>query len=244
VLGYYGDPGTGSPVAFKSTPPEVMINWPSTYGSNFSQNYNTEATFYYGQDPGIGFTIDSIRFKQTVTKIDSVDAWGSLTTPLGTYNSVRVKDWKHTIDTIDVYIQMLGGWMNAAVEEDTTLIYQWWANGLGFTLAEIDVDDQTGAVTGARWLKAVPSPTSINEYAVKVLTYPNPATDALTFEMGTAEAAFINIYDATGREIESVNVKDRTTVVNTSALATGLYLYSITGADRRELSRGNFHVVK
>lgn len=244
MLGVYTDPGTGNYVAIKTNPAEVMMNWPATYGSNFSQNFVSQATFYYGQDPGIGITIDSIRLKQTVHKIDTIDAWGSVTTPLGTYDALRVKDWRHTIDSLDVYAQMLGGWMNAGTNEDTTIMYQWWANGVGFPLVEIDVTAMGDTVMEARWLKAIPSSTSINEHAVEVNTYPNPATNAITFETGVAQAAFITIYDAAGRKLESVNVAGKATVVNTSALAAGMYLYSITGVNGQELSRGNFNVVK
>ena len=244
VLGFSADIGTGNPVSIKSTPPEIMMNWPSSYNSNFSQNFESKATFYYGQDPGIGFTVDSVRIKQTVTKIDSIDAWGSVTTPLGTYNTLRVKDWRRSIDSVDIYIAAFGGWMPAQQTDDTTMMYQWWTNGIGFPLVEMDVTLTGDTVTGARWLKAIPSNTSINEHAVEVKAYPNPATDAVTFEMGIAEAAFITIYDAAGRLLESVNVTGKTTVINTSALATGSYMYTITGTNGKTLSRGNFNVVK
>lgn len=244
ILGIYTDPGLGTPVPIKTTPPEILMNWPATYGSNFSQNFENKSTFYYGQDPGIGFTIDSVRLKQTVTKIDSIDAWGSMTTPLGTYDVLRVKEWRHTIDSVDFYVQMFGGWVPAFQNEDTTMMYQWWANNVGFPLVEVDVTITGDTVTEARWLKAIPSSTSINEQTVEVSIYPNPATNSVTFETGLSGAAFITVYDAAGRRMESVSVKTKSTSVNTSSFAPGMYLYSITGVNGQELSRGNFNVVR
>lgn len=92
ALGFAGDPaGIGNTISVKNNPAEILMNWPAAYGSNFMQNFRSTAKFYYGQDPGTGFTVDSVRLTSNVTKYDTLDAWGSLTTPLATYNALVLK---------------------------------------------------------------------------------------------------------------------------------------------------------
>jgi hypothetical protein len=246
ILGFAGDLiGTGDVISLVNTPGEIVANWPTTYNSNWVNNFRGFTQFYYGQDPGIGFTVDSIRVKRYVMEADTFDAWGSVTTPLGTFNSIRVKEYQHIIDSVDFYIQMFGGWAPFIQQMDSTMMYSWWANGVGFPLITMDMDIPNDTVSSVRWLKATPSSTGLNEVAgLQVSTYPNPATDAVTFEMDNSSAAIITLYSMQGQKLEAAEVKSNKTIVSTAKWPTGVYFYSVSDKAGKELQRGNFNVVR
>lgn len=236
--------GTGTPVSATNTPPEILMNWPTTFGSDFMQTFVTHAQFYYGQDPGVGFTIDSVRVNSTVTKIDSMNASGSLTTPLGTFNTLRVKEFRRQFDTIDIYVQPFG-WQNAAFTQmDSTLNYSWWANSIGYMLMQFNMDIPNDTVSSIVWLKATPTNTGIDELAAgEVPAYPNPASSSISFAAG-ANAAYISIYDVTGRKLETLDVSSAITMADVSSFAEGAYFYAVYDKAGTLLNRSRFNVVK
>lgn len=153
-----------------STPGEILFNFPTTYNTTFTQNYSTNAKFYFGQTIQ-GITIDSIHQKSGIQKTFLVDAWGTLTTPLagGPYDVIRAQEIKVTNDTTMAFF--FGGWNDipGGITSDSTTTYSWWANGFGAALATATMDS-TGAVDNLQWLTAVPAepPLSASTSAVNV----------------------------------------------------------------------------
>ncbi|MBL0330782.1 MAG: T9SS type A sorting domain-containing protein [Bacteroidetes bacterium] len=247
----YTDFGGGSSTVMnKNTPEEVLMSFPGTYLSSTTNNYqvNTPA-FYFNVDPGVGFVIDSARQRAGVKKTLLVDAWGSLTTPLGTYNVLRVKETVIRRDTTDVLISSLGGWnpvpgFTPLLAADSTTSYSFWANGVGFPLVSLKLDS-TAAISEAKWLQALPT-VGINEQsnATVVNVFPNPAQNQITFTVEAQKVASIQILDITGRMIDLIVVNGETVPVNTSILANGVYSYTLVGRDNVILNRGKFTIVK
>ena len=91
------DFGTG-PVFINqvNTPSEKLLNLPVSFGNSFTNNYKTNVKTFLGQMIQ-GLQIDSIRFKSTISKTQTIDGWGALTTPLGVYNVLRIKETKVSI---------------------------------------------------------------------------------------------------------------------------------------------------
>jgi len=173
-----------------------------------------------------------------------VDAWGTLTTPLGTYSVIRSKETKITHDTSDVHISVLG-WQNAAqTTADSTTQYTFWANGIGFPLVTLTMDS-TGAVSDATWLKAMPM-VGITEYTapVAVNVYPNPTQDQLFIATDANKAQAIQVYDIAGRLVSTQTITADISTVNTSAFANGAYTFTILGRDKSVLNRGKFNVAR
>jgi hypothetical protein len=238
--------GSGNMVSAKNTPPEVFMNWPATYGNNFQQTLRRTAKFYYGQDPGIGVTIDSVRLRATVIKTDTLDAWGSVTTPMGTFNSLRVKEYIVEYDSIDAYVQFVGWQNDAIVQQDSTLTYSWWAKNIGYQVVQMTMDIPNDTVTSVSWLRTTPSNTSVNELSVGAsVIYPNPASDAVTFVIDNTDASMITVYDVTGRIVNTVSVTGlNTTRLNVSEWSNGIYSYRVTDQAGNLLQRGNLSVSK
>ena len=244
----------GYPTVVSQTvvPAEKLATFSFTYNTSFNQTYRTHAKFYFGHSIMVGTTsyqVDSIRDHSTVVKTVTVDAWGTLTTPLGTYNVIRSKETKVTDDTTDAYVIIFppfGAWQNAInTTHDSITTYTWWANGLGYSLATATLDT-LGNVQSVQWLMQAPVVTGVNQYtsAISEIVYPNPAQDKINFVADAATQKAIQVYDVTGRLIEIIAITNNQTTVNTSEYAKGMYSFSIIGKDNTIINRGKFTINK
>jgi Secretion system C-terminal sorting domain len=230
-----------------NTPAEKIMTFPATYLTAFTNNFTqTVPTFFLGVDPGVGLTIDSIRQKSVRQKSVVIDAWGTLTTPLGTFNVIRSKETVIQHDTTDIMIYSTWNPFPGMplITADSTVGYTWWANGVGFALASIKLDS-AGGLAQVQWLKQLPV-TGINEYtnAEEVNVYPNPAENEITFAVDVAKAMAIQVYDVAGRMIHSYSVSADKAAINVSDFTNGAYLYSILGKEGIVINRGKFTVAK
>lgn len=228
-----------------STPSEILMNFPGNYLNTFTNNYVTNTKLFLGFDPGFGFVIDSVRTHSHVKKTALVDAWGSLTTPLGTFNVLRVEETIVKYDTTDAQIPAFGGWVDAVdFTADSTTGYTWWANGVGFPLVSIKLDSLS-AIKEVTWLQSLPL-VGINEAtaASQVNVFPNPAQNEITFAVEASKVSSIQLFDIAGRMIDSYTVSGNTASINTSDFANGVYSYTLIGNDNAILNRGKFTVAK
>jgi hypothetical protein len=245
IMDFGGGP---SDIVQKNTPAEILANFPSTYMTNFANNFTSDGTFYAGIAAG-PFTIDSLRRKSVITKTNNVDGWGSVTTPLGTFAALRFFEVKYNTDTTWVCSNALGGWQTSGplgpqVSSDSTKTYSWWANGIGFPLVQMNLDS-TMAVKTVDWLKATPT-TGVNEYTSdkSIMVYPNPAQSEIHFGTDASKVTSIQIFDIAGRMIDAVEVSSDISTYSTSKLANGAYTYSVIGRNNNTLDRGKFTIAK
>jgi hypothetical protein len=248
ILGQYAiqDFGGGpSPVIQENTPAEILTNFPSTYLSTFTQTYVSDGTIFFGYDPGIGFVIDSIRAKSTITKYSNVDAWGTITTPLiSAVPCLRYYSTKHNTDSLFI-LSSLTGWVFFQETIDSSKSYSWWANGIGFPLVELQTNWAADTVTSASWLKATPA-AGINDYTAlaAVNVYPNPAQNEITFDLDASKVSSIQVYDVTGRMVASYPVSSAITKIDVASFANGMYSYSLIDRDDQLVNRGKFAIAK
>lgn len=230
VLGQAGDFfGNGDTVAmeFKPTGEKIMV-WPSTYNTSFNDSIVLDETF-----DGSMFGADSVRVKSTILKNVVVDAWGSLITPLDTFNTLRVFHWAESTDSAWIYSAMGGGWMLIDNSVDTSYTYNWWTNdaNIGFPLVEMDYDPATSSVLGISWLSSVPVQTaSINSYvAENINIFPNPAQELVNVQLNPIHYHTIEVIDITGRLIFSTPVIDHVTRIDLKNNSTGTYIVRAIG---------------
>ena len=250
TLGNYAmlTPPGGTPVPANQInyPAEKLMEFPATYNTTYTNNYTSKAIFYVGQTIS-SIPVDSARQKSIVRKTVTIDGWGMLNTPLGTYNVIRSKETKISIDSLFAYIVIgTGSWNNIPQgnSADSTTLYVFWANGIGFPLATATMDS-AGNEKSIQWLKTLPA-AGINELAAASHenVFPNPAQNEINFVADAATQKAIQVYDVTGRLIETININNNQTTINTSAYANGLYTYSITGKNNLLINRGKFTISK
>jgi hypothetical protein len=243
VIDFGGGP---SQVNQFDTPAEILINFPTFYGSSFTNNFVQKGKFYFGVDPGAGFVIDSIRTRSVRHKTMVVDSWGSMTTPLGTYNTLRAREIVVQHDTSDAYVTAFGGWQNAVdIKSDSVASYIWWANGVGFPLVSARMDS-LGNVKNVQWLLALPMAVGINEYTAPITmnVYPNPAQNEVNFAVNSGSVKEVQIYDIAGRKVDAFGVSADISSINISGYANGIYSFKVIGKDNLVLDRGKFSVAK
>lgn len=232
IHGQAFDPFGNGVIPLIFTNPETQMIYPAAYGSSFADTAGGVNQFYMGYDPGIGFTIDSVIIHTTITKNSDYDGWGSLTSPLGTFNVLRQNTYRKQVDTVDIFA--FGMWTyDAFVQVDSLRSYSYWANAIGFPVVELTDQDDLGQITDASWLLAMPAVTGIpvNE-TTTIIAYPNPVSDFFTVETSVEEGT-IEIIDMTGRVVKSQVINSNTTRMNMSDLASGMYTYRVVGTSQQ-----------
>ncbi len=253
ILGNHGTvniSGFPTVVNQKFTPAEQIATFPFAYNSSVANIYRSKAKFYFGHTVTVGgntVQVDSVRDHSTVNKTILVDAFGTLQTPLGTYNVIRTSESKITHDTVDAYVVLFpgfGSWQNAAITTvDTVNSFTWWANGLGYSLATATLNSQ-GSVKSVKWL--LQSPVGIDTYTAERIenAYPNPAQNEITILTDASKQKSVEVFDMTGRKIDSFSITNSLTKINSSAYANGVYSYTIIGKDNDVMYRGKFSISK
>ncbi|MBI3511582.1 MAG: T9SS type A sorting domain-containing protein [Bacteroidetes bacterium] len=242
VDGTAADPlGTGT-IAIPLSNPEELMAWPSTFNTSFIDTAKGMFQMYYGQDPGIGFTVDSFRVHIWVKKTSDIDGWGSCITPAATYNNVlRQNVLRVEYDTIDIYA--FGNWAPDFYQQlDSNRIYSYWANGAGFPVAQLTDRQDLGTITSANYILSTAQVGIAEHHNGNVNVYPNPANDVINFSLSGMHAAGITVYDVNGKLVTSLPVNSDHTSLDVSAFNAGIYFYNVTDANGNSISRSRFTV--
>ncbi|HEY4798916.1 MAG TPA: T9SS type A sorting domain-containing protein, partial [Bacteroidia bacterium] len=224
------------------TPSQEVCVFPATYGSTFSNASTLEFDMPYTSQPGV----DSVRIKQTTVKNVTFDGWGSITTPLGTFNTLRNRGKVNTIDTIWAHIPTLSSWMQVSATNDSVWHFAWWAHNVGFSILEFD-STAADTLKNVDWLKVLPINNAVNELSFinGVSVYPNPASANVNFEIKNSKASTIELYNLTGEKISTVDVKRmNNTSFNVENFAPGVYFYTAIDMEGIPFARGKINVVR
>jgi hypothetical protein len=210
------------------TPSSTLMQWPSTFGTAYADNYTVtaKARFHYA-------TYDSLRVKNIAVSSCSIDAWGTVTTPLGSFNSIR--QMRHTINTDSTWLHQMTPptWFLYKSVQDTVDHYSWWTNtpAVGFPIVEMDYSASFQTVSNVTWMSVKPSPLAVTEHneLSGFLVYPNPANDRVSLRFKTNNAISVSVLDLTGRLITTYPViQNEVTQLSTTNLQNGMYIVVVT----------------
>lgn len=112
---------------------DTVFKYPLTYGMEYSGNYLGEAGL-----TGLG------TLKQVGNRHTLVDGWGSITTPYGTFDCIRVKSEITETDSI-----VFNGF-GIPIPNNST-VYTWLAKGEKYPILEVIVNTLTGIVTSTKY---------------------------------------------------------------------------------------------
>jgi hypothetical protein len=219
ILGVYADfIGSGSPSPVTLNPYDRIIQFPATFGSTYNSNYNASLTFPDGSG-----TFDSIRVVISVVKTSEMDAWGALTTPFGTFNTLRQYVNEVTTTTIIGFTFGFPIPLDETTEESHS--YNYWTNNATskFILLEYTYDPIADLVDDVIWQRAAPV-LSVEEPAIvtQVSVYPNPASEVLNVQHNLTNEAYVMI-DAMGRVVLQGNLSIGNEVIDLAKLNDGVY---------------------
>lgn len=204
---------SGTEIPFKSDTIEKRYAFPIQYtNTTYSRGYT---------NIDLNPTYDAI-FRQYRQHSSVVDGWGSITTPYGTYNALRIK---HEITELDsIYIGAFSFWLPIPVPPSN--IYEWWTNGQKEPILRINTTNVLGTETVNsveyrdiyRGLDA-----GLNELTTEFTIYPNPVKNSLSLKSDKIINKIL-IIDITGKVIKEVSITPSNQhEVNTSDLTQGVY---------------------
>jgi hypothetical protein len=217
------------PVQF--SPPDVIYKYPVAMG-----NVDSSSSGYtINQLPGIFF--------RTVKKrVNTVDGWGMLTTPFGTFSVLRIQSVINQHDSI--VIDSLG--LNFGLDLPEQVEYKWLGQDQGMPLLQVNTSAglpvQVVYRDSARMLISVPE-VAVSDFQFEV--FPNPASEHVIVKYTLekpADVAF-EILDASGKLVyaeepiwQSAGEKMRA-IVPRHSLATGNYFLRLTADGKQEIRK-------
>lgn len=224
IDGAYGDfTGQGNTVV-DLNPNDMITSFPNTYNTTFSNASNVIMTAPVSSPP-----FDSVRVKERTSKTMKTDAWGSITTPLGTFNSLRQRGKVLVHDSIWAHTA-IAGWTFLSESLDSSWHFSWWASGVGLPLLEFD-STEADTIRNISWLKTTPVPGSVSENSVlaSVKTYPNPSAGKVNVAMPAAVKNYTaEIYSATGEKLGSMLSPGRDGSLDLTGIPNGIYFLRIS----------------
>ncbi len=188
----FGSKINGIPSSTQNIPVDREYEFPMNYNNNHTSNSE------------FGITVPTFgHYGQSLERIDTVDGWGSLTLPNGTYNVLRVKSILNKIDT--TFIDLAGfGFTTSRPEE---IEYKWLAAGKGGPILKIVT--VAGNVTLIEYqddfVVGIKEVNKINN----VTLFPNPTKNHLIidFNAGISGNLKIKLKDVLGKEVSTLYSK-------------------------------------
>lgn len=227
----------GLPLPFLYTDEEVIYEFPLAYNNTSTDSYK------YGLPiPSIGY------YGQSGTRTNVVDGWGTLTTPYGSFQTIRVKSTIDATDTIYNSSLMLGGNISRPLRHE----YKWLTNGKKIPLLKIETTMISGneAVTAVRYIDSLRNDVpqvGIEELAainLNTVVFPNPCTDEFTvaYQLPATSDVKITLTDMVGKvlvaeskEFENIGVNKKT--ISTSGLVSGIYFVTVETGSHKEIRK-------
>lgn len=207
----------GFPVPLKFDFPDVLYNFPVTYGA-----MDTSDSEAHTNIPTIGY------LGHVVHRENLVDGWGTLYLPADTFEVIRVKSKVSYYDTIFYDSIGFGGGFTRNVTE-----YKWLTDGFHGPVLQITKQGGGGNNITVKYYNHIPTDVSVNpaEASNPISIYPNPATNLLTIKIPSAnEDITLIVTDISGREIINQQYRDNISEIKlpVEQLQKGLYFIGIT----------------
>lgn len=212
----------GIPLALQNTPADTVYRFPMNFGDMDSASSTAEFEF-----PGV------IYYLQNRKRINEVDGWGTITTPYGSFDVLRVKTQVSGRDSVQ--LDTLQGF---AIDVPASTEYKWIAKGEGVpilqinttTAAQIEVVSTILYRDSAR--AGVPVVSIEPELRKDIRVYPNPASEFIRIESQQAlgQQTQISLYETSGKLVlQQVQTGNGTEItIPVQALPGGIYLLRVT----------------
>jgi hypothetical protein len=234
AIGLVGSFQNNDSMSLEISPKEVYLDFPVQYGNSRSETFVVESKF-----PGDTPPADSILYRQTTDKNSLVDAWGSLSLAIGTFDVLRIRE--NRIVTDSIWAKVFGNWMLVDNSQSSSLKYKWITNdvNIGYNLVSMDYDSVSQTVESVKYMNALPVGIEDNpEY--DFLVYPNPCNSQINFKFKDECQRMISIYDVNGRIIAEAHSTNSSSSINLPSLSMGIYFYSVKEKESGKFTMGKF----
>lgn len=208
----------GQGLGVKSDTIEIPYQFPLNYGNNW------ESRGYTNLDMN---PIYNAIFRQHRHRVSEVDGWGTVTTPYGTFNALRIHHVIEETDSISIDLLGTGTPMWIGLPMPNVHEYEWRATEEKEAVMRIRTQEAGGEqqVTAVEYRDNY---LNIAENEQLFAVYPNPASTCLTVKTSAAVGVF-TITSQLGQVVKTFELSDVTGIYNLdiSALSDGVYVLSI-----------------
>ena len=169
---------------------------------------------------------DSIKIKTVLNRTYTIDSWGDVILPKGTFLSLRIKYILNVTNYI--YQKQEDKWgLLTQPETKSTLSYEWWTNDRNakYPVVQIVMDDTNKKPIVVQYLEAIPFSKIINETKEETLkVYPNPAKEHLYIEIPKTEETYTSIYSIQGKMMLNLKTNASKLKIDVSQFPSGTFL--------------------
>ena len=181
--------------------PVIYMQFPTDQNTSYSDVGTATVTVPYDTSI-LGQTVDSVRLRRDILLDFQTQGWGTLTTPLNTYdNTLKVNRHEIDIDSIWIHVVTFLGsqWQFYQAQNDTVDYYSWYTNQIGNPLLEITYKYDT--VRSVYFLNDPQQQTNIQaeEKTTEFNIFPNPSSGEFNFTWNSNVVSKIKIYNAVGK---------------------------------------------
>lgn len=224
----------------KITPPQTYLKFPATNGDSFTETIEQSAQ---GLGSDIGLPFDSVRLVRTVVRTVTIDAYGMITTPLGTFEAIRSTE--NEVSSGELLALSAGVWSSVQpLPSDEQNIYNWWTQdgNFGFPVVQLQTDD-AGAVTGANWVTDFVS-SSEEVFDLQFSLYPNPAPSEFVVEFPEFFNGSIEVVNLNGQTVLQKVVSNQKENITTDKMVSGSYILLVKNETGKMTAAKRFEVIK
>ncbi len=186
---------------------------------------------------GLAQRIDSIKIEVTIDASYTVDGWGSVIIPMGTFPALRLYAVSTNTQNISFYCTdtlfgIFSNWYPAPStlfpsQPEISYRYQWWSNNpaVKFALVNIPIDEFGNNIGNVQFLTN--NPTAIEEKNdLQFSVFPVPATYSLTIEGEENITTDLTLRDINGKLILTHQFNTSTNL-SLDGVAKGIYYLTL-----------------
>lgn len=229
LMGVYGDLfGNGSNMALAFNPYQRQLTFPSTYGTAFTNVSTIKITLDDIED------VDSVVVTVTTHRFSDMDAWGNLSTPFGTFPSIRQHIKDSTIQTVTAYL--FGFPVFNESETSVTNSYAFYsdAQNARYVLLQYTYDPETELISGVQWQTSAPVSNIANEAVKEYTAYPNPAHDVVNIKFPSITNGELIVVDVLGKVVYQQTIQNSAnSQVDVRQWNPGVYFFQFTTENNR-----------
>jgi len=210
----------GQALPFKSDTIETHYKFPTNYEDTFS----TRGYTYIDLNPVTDFKLKQYRQRTSV-----VDGFGTLITPFGTFEVLRIKSVINELDS--VYQTFFGGGSWNVLPLTVTTEYEWWAQGKDEAMLKIVATENNGTpqIRSIEYQDIyLGLDASLEENSFEFNLVPNPANNliSITSDLAIEQIKVIGLDGSVVLKQNANNVSKAT--IEISTLQTGVYFVEVS----------------
>lgn len=219
-----------------------IIKFPFTYTNGTTALRDSAKTNIQGTPEDFGFSgapFDSMRISVAVRTASVIDGWGTLITPIKSYEALRVKNETNVDVSIQGKLPFIGTWVDVPIDgiDQQEVMYGWYAKDGMYNIANVTLDSNGNFATFRYQTDSIGPiiTTGLATISKEVVSYmqPNPANEEITlsFNSNYAEKGTLIVFDITGKVLvnETINIvrNENALKVKTIDMNNGIYFARI-----------------